>query len=186
MITAFIPIHQSIAKAYKGAELRTIESFLYGRFEVRYKASPGSGQTSTFFLYNDDYPNTPWNEIDIEILGRYEDDVQFNPITPDRINHVSHQFVEFNPATDFHTYAIEWTPDYIAWFIDGAERHRQSGEHIEALNVSQKIMMNIWHPTYHDWVGEWSDKNLPFFAYYDFVSYASYTPGSGNAGTDHI
>ncbi|MBN2011876.1 family 16 glycosylhydrolase [candidate division KSB1 bacterium] len=185
IISLISPFHQSIARAYKGAELRSRESFLYGRFEVRYKSSAGSGQTSTFFLYNDNYPNTPWNEIDIEILGRYTDDVQFNPITPGRINHVSHQFVDFNPATDFHAYTVEWTPTYVAWFIDGIERHRQTGEHIEALNVSQKIMMNIWNPAYTDWVGECSDKMLPFFAYYDYVSYAAYTPGAGDVGTDH-
>ena len=173
------------AKDYKGAEYRTKESFLYGRFEVKYKSSAGSGQTSTFFLYNDDYPNTAWNEIDIEILGRYTDDIQFNPITPGRINHERHQYVDFNPALDFHTYNIEWTPQYVAWFVDGVEVSRQTGEHIEALNISQKIMMNIWNPVYDNWVGEWNDKLLPFFAYYDYVSYASYTPGSGNIGTDN-
>jgi len=178
-----IPHDYLSAKSYKGAELRTFESFLYGRFEVRYKASPGDGQTSTFFLYNDEYPNTPWNEIDVEILGRYNDDVQFNPITPGSINHESHQYVSFNPCTDFHTYAIEWTPEYVAWFIDGDERHRQTGAHIAALNIPQKIMMNIWNPVYNNWVGDWNDKLLPFFAYYDYVSYDSYTPGSGDTGS---
>ena len=173
------------AKVYKGGELRTIESYLYGRFEVKYKASAGSGQTSTFFTYNDDNPNTPWNEIDIEILGRYTNDVQFNTITSGQTNHVRHQFVNFNPQIDFHTYAMEWTPDYVAWFIDDVEAYRQTEEHIETLNISQKIMMNIWNPSYANWVGPWSDDILPKFAYYDYVSYASYTPGSGDSGTDN-
>ena len=174
------------AKNYKGAEYRTIESFLYGRFEVRYKASPGSGQTSTFFTYNDINPNEQWNEIDIEILGRYADDVQFNTITPRQgNNHVRHQFVRFDPSLDFHTYTIEWTPDYVAWFIDSVEVYRQTDEHIATLIRPQKIMMNIWNPSYENWVGSWFDQSLPQFAYYDYVSYASYAPDSGNVGTNN-
>lgn len=173
------------AKNYKGAELRTKEAYLYGRFEVSYKASWGSGQTSTFFTYNDDNPNTPWNEIDIEILGRYNNDVQFNTITPNQVNHVRHQYVDFHPGLDYHIYAFEWTPAYVAWFIDGTEVYRQTGEHISQLQYSQKIMMNIWNPAYANWVGKLDDRTLPFFAYYDFVSYSSYTPGQGNRGTDN-
>ena len=45
--------------------------------------------------------------------------------------------------------------------------------------------MNIWNPEYANWVGEWNDYSLPAFSYYDWVSYASYTPGNGNTGTDN-
>ena len=174
------------AKDYKGGEFRTIDAYTYGRFEVRYKASAGSGQTSTFFTYHDytSGGSNNWNEIDIEILGRYTDDVQFNTITPGQMNHVHHQWVSFNPTLDFHTYAIEWTPEYVAWFIDGDEAYRQTGEHVSILDKPQKIMMNIWNPVYSNWVGEWNDNILPLFAYYDWVSYASYTPESGNSGTN--
>lgn len=172
------------AKIYKGAEYRTKAAYTYGRFEVRLKSSYREGMLTSFFTYNDNYPTTPWNEIDIEILGRYDDDIQFNPITPGQINHVSHYRSPFNPASDFHTYAFEWTPQYVAWFVDGAEVHRQTGEHIEALNLPQKIMMNVWNPVYASWVGQWNENVLPSFSYYDWVSYSSFTPDSGNTGTD--
>jgi len=172
------------AKPYRGAELRTIDSYTYGRFEVRYKAAAGAGQTSTFFTYYDG-PNAfeNWNELDIEILGRYPDDVQFNAITPNQTNHVSHQFVGFNPYTNYHTYAIEWTPDYVAWFADGVEMYRQTEDHVSTLTHPQKIMMNIWPPVYEDWAGKLNPGMLPVFAYYDWVQYASYTPGSGDMGS---
>jgi len=173
------------AKDYKGAELRTKTTVTYGRFEVNYKASYGAGQTSTFFTYHELGSGgvSEWNELDIEILGRYTDDVQFNPITPGQVNHEHHQWVAFDPTADFYSYAIEWTPDYVAWFVEGEEVHRQTGDHITALNRDQKIMMNIWPPAYASWVGGLDTRMLPFFAYYDWVSYASYTPGSGNVGT---
>jgi hypothetical protein len=171
------------AKPYKGAEYRTRASYLYGRFEVRMKAIGCEGTLASFFTYNDNYPNTPWNEIDIEILGRYTDDVQFNTIAPGQVNHVSHLYVNFNPALDYHIYGFEWTPDYVAWFIDSLEVYRQTGSHIVSLNQPQKIMMNVWLPAAPNWAGKWNDAVLPAFAYYDWVSYASHTPGRGTVGT---
>lgn len=171
------------AKPYRGAELRTNEAYTYGRFVVRYQSAPGAGQTSTFFTYHDG--GIEWNEIDIEILGRYTDGVQFNTITPGQTNHVSHAYLDFNPHVDFHTYAFEWTPAYVAWFVDGEEVHRQTDDHISTLVHPQKIMMNIWPPLYPDWVGALDPQILPVFAYYDWVEYASYTPGEGDTGTDN-
>jgi hypothetical protein len=184
MLASFVlMVHIARAKTYKGAEYRTKDSFLYGRFEVRMKAIGREGTLASFFTYNDNYPATPWNEIDIEILGRYTDDVQFNTITRGQTNHVSHQYVSFNPAQEYHVYGFEWTPDYVAWFIDSTEVTRQTGPHIPTLNLPQKIMMNVWVPGYPNWVGTWNEAVLPAFAHYDWVRYASYTPGSGIVGS---
>ncbi len=173
------------AKEYRGAEYRTKNYFTYGRFEVRMKSAHRDGMLSSFFTYNDSFPATPWNEIDIEIMGRYTDDIQFNPITPGQVNHEVHYQTPFNPSQDFHIYAFEWTPTSVAWFVDGKEVHRQAGAHIEALKYPQKLMMNVWNPAYANWAGAWNANVLPAFAYYDWVSYSSFTPDSGNTGTDN-
>ncbi len=178
-----IPMFLS-AKIYKGAEYRTKAAFTYGRFEVRMKSAQREGMLSSFFTYHEITSTADWNEIDIEIMGRYSDDIQFNPITRGQVNHVSHYQTSFNPSLDFHTYAFEWTPTYVAWFVEGKEVHRQTGAHIEGLNLPQKIMMNVWNPTYPNWAGQWNENVLPAFAYYDWVSYSSFTPDSGNTGTD--
>jgi hypothetical protein len=183
MLASFLFVLPLEGKSIKGAEYRTKQSFLYGRFEARIKANGRSGMLTSFFTYNDSYPSTPWNEIDIEIMGRYTNDVQFNTITPGQAHHVSHRYVPFNTAREFHVYGFEWTPDYVAWFIDSVEVYRQTGEHIATLNQPQKLMMNVWPPAHPDWAGEWNAAVLPAFAYYDWVRYASYTPGGGNTGT---
>lgn len=182
ILLSFIPI---FPKEFKGAELRTKATYTYGRFEVRMKSAQREGMLSSFFTYHEISNTSEWNEIDIEILGRYNDDVQFNTITPGQTNHVRHQFVNFNPHLDFHTYAIEWTPEYVAWFIDDVEVYKQTGTHIQTLNRPQKIMMNIWVPQYENWVGNWNATSLPVFAYYDFVKYYSYSPGNGNYGSNN-
>ena len=172
-------------KDYKGAEYRTIDAFTYGRFETRYKPMPGDGYLASFFTYHEIETSAEWNEIDFEIMCRYDHDVQVSSIGPGQATRNSHQFVPFNTHDDFHTYAFEWTPDYIAWFIDDLEVYRQTGAFISGFQFPQKIMMNIWPPNWEPWAGHLDDSILPVFAYYDYGSYASYTPGTGTLGTDN-
>ena len=171
------------SRDYRGAELRTVEPLLYGKFEVRYKPAQGEGLVSSFFTYNVDHPNTPWNEIDIELLGRFPNVVDMNVIT--NTSHLRTHFTTLDTHIDFHEYGFEWTPEYVAWFINGEEVYRQTDDHIADLVYPSKLMMNIWNPIYDDWVGIWDDRILPRFAYYDWVRYSSYTPGNGNSGTDN-
>ncbi len=172
------------AQNYHGAELRTVDSYLYGRFEVRFKPANGEGLVASFFTYNDLNPSTPWNEIDLEILGRYDNIVDFVTITSGQNIHKHNHLIDFDPHIDFHTYAVEWTPTYVAWFVDDTELFRQTQAHVPTLSEPQKIMMNIWLPVYEDWVGIWDDRTLPRFSYYDHVAYASFTPDSGIIGTN--
>ena len=178
------------AKVFKGAEYRTKDAFLYGRFEASFKVAGKEGTLGTMFTYfdgtaEDQWSSAKWNEIDVEIMGRYSNDVQFNTITPGQINHVRHNYVNFNPSLDYHTYAIEWTPDYVAWFIDGFEVYRQTDAFVKTLTHAQKLMFNTWIPNYSNWAGIWNEQVLPAFTFYDWAAYYSYTPGSGNYGTNN-
>lgn len=180
-----IPIALTVlltGKDYKGGELRTAASYTYGKFEVRMKSAPGSGLLSSFFTYHD--VAGYWNEIDIEVMGRYSNEVQFNVISPGQVNHVYRKNITFVPHDAFHVYSIIWTPGYIAWYIDDEMAHIQVGTHISEINEDQKIMMNIWPPDNADWAGVWSDTVLPAYAYYDWVKYYSYHPDS--VGTDNM
>ena len=179
LIIPFFNLHAQT----RGAEYRTLESYLYGRFETRTKSSQGDGMLSSFFTFDD--PADPWGEIDIELLGLYDHTVDLNTITTGQASHIRQHYIPFNPHLEFHDYGFEWTPEYVAWFIDGEEIFRQSGTHITEMDSAQKIMMNIWQPVYADWVGTFDDRILPRFSYYDWVKYSSYTPGTGNQGTDN-
>ena len=100
----------SYGKAYKGAEYRTHDTFLYGRFEVSMKPANRVGVISSFFTYHEISTTTDWNEIDIENIGCYDDIIQFNTITSGQVGHVRNEPVKFNQYEEFHTYAFEWTP----------------------------------------------------------------------------
>tara|TARA_A100001037_G_scaffold303431_1_gene337427 strand:+ start:557 stop:769 length:213 start_codon:yes stop_codon:yes gene_type:complete len=52
IILLFINICLS-QKPYSGGELRTLNSYLYGRYEVRMESAAGDGVVSSFFTYRD-------------------------------------------------------------------------------------------------------------------------------------
>ena len=170
--------------------IRTDDSYLYGRFEVRMKSSDGDGIVSSFFTYNTDWENNlgnlNWNEIDIEMTGNRDNSVQFtthHPGSPNSWSYGEIIDVGYNPHTEFHDYAFEWTPNSIKWFIDNQLVYEQSESIVDDLNLSQKIIMNIWPAIWEDWVGEWDEGDTPKHSYYDYVKYYEYVPGYGNYGT---
>ena len=178
-----------VSKPYKGGELRTEDSFRYGRFEVRMKSALGNGVVSSFFTYNDFWEdgldNSYWNEIDFEWLGNYNDKVQTNLIIQNEWDFPELIDMNTSPHDDFHTYAIEWTPTHVKFFIDDQLFRSVDNFYADSLYYHQKLMMNIWQPTYDDWVGEFDSNILPVYAFYDWVKYYAYVPNSGNAGTDN-
>ena len=179
-----------LAKPYRGGELRTIESFQYGRFEVRMKSAPGSGVISSFFTFHDYWSeghtsSVYWNEIDLEWLGRYDDKVHTNLIIHDQWDLPDLSDVTFNPNEDFHTYAFEWTSEYIAFFVDDQLIRWVDNFYADSMYREQKIMMNIWQSTSAGWAGSFSASTLPTYAFYDWVKYYLWVDGTGNAGTNN-
>lgn len=177
---------EGLAKKYKGGEYLTKDAYLYGRFETRCKPPHGSGFLATFFTFNFEMQSAEqWNEIAFDFLGRYDHDVQLLTIGPNQVLHNSHQWVDFISSNDFHDYGFEWTPEYIAWFIDGVEVYRRTQPDISGFIYPQKIGMDVWQPSYVNWSGQLDDRVLPVFAYYDWASYSAYTPGAGTTGSSN-
>ena len=190
IIIILIGISMLTAKPYRGGELRTINTYRYGRYEVRMKSAQGSGVVSSFFTYRDYWADgytssEHWNEIDLEWLGNHDDKVQTNLITQYEWNHEELIDVDFNPHEEFHTYAFEWTPNTLTFFIDEQLVRLDDNYYVDSLYHYQKIMMNIWQSTNTGWVGQFNSNILPVYAFYDWVKYYAYVPGSGNAGTDN-
>jgi len=177
-------------KPYRGAEYRTISTFQYGRFEIRMQSASGSGTVSSFFTINDYWAEgisgtENWQEIDWEALGQYSNQFQTNVITAYETSHEELHSLQYNPHVGFQTYAFEWSPDYIDFFINEQLIRRVDNEYVGTFSAGQKIMMNIWQPIWEDWVGEFDPSILPIYAFYDWISYYSYSPGSGNHGTNN-
>ena len=177
-------------KPYRGAEYRTIENHQYGRFEIRMKPAFGSGVVSSFFTIKDYWAEglngtANWREIDFETLGQHTNKIQTNIITAYETHHVELHTLMYNPHVGFHTYAFEWTPEHIKFFIDDQLVRNDENTYVQTLESGQKIMMNIWQPIWEDWVGPFDESILPVYAFYDWVKYYTYTPGTGDYGSDN-
>ena len=92
---------------------------LYGRFEVRAKFDPGQGISGAILLWpTDDQPGT---EVDlIETRGA---DKSTNNISVHGGGAFDSTELRFD-ATQWHTYAVDWLPGQLVFYLDGQEVHR--------------------------------------------------------------
>ncbi|MFC5995652.1 family 16 glycosylhydrolase [Pseudonocardia hispaniensis] len=96
---------------------------LYGRWEVRARTEVGTGYGAVILLWPDaeDFPEG--GEIDfMEIPKPSRTESNF-------VLHYGHSNSQVGTSvqgdfTEWHNYAVEWTPDHVAGFIDGQEIFR--------------------------------------------------------------
>lgn len=157
---------------YAGGEYRSLDFYGYGRYEVSMKAIKNDGVVSSFFTYTGPSDSNPWDEIDVEILGKDTTQVQFNYYTDGRGGHEYMHELGFDASEDFHTYAFEWTADKIVWYVDGVEVHTAE----KKLPVTPgKIMMNAWCGKGVDgWLNAFTDDNIPLTAEYEWLAYTAF------------
>jgi len=169
------------AKAYKGAEIFSTEAYLYGRYEMRMQAAKGSAVLSTFFTYKDgsEVGNTFWEEIDIEIFGKnnateWQSNIILGSSRPALHTEQTHAAAG-SLGDGYHTYVLEWTPDYVAWYLDGVEVRRITGTStVTSLTNPQSLRFNLWSSESVEWVGAWDDKILPVYQFINYIDYKAY------------
>lgn len=155
-------------KPYSGGEYRTRDTFGYGLYQVNMKPAKNPGVVSSFFTYTGPTDGTPWDEIDIEFLGKDTTKVQFNYYTNGVGNHEYVYDLGFDASESYHTYAIDWKPNYIAWRVDGKEVYRTYNN---IPSHPGKIMLNVWPGINVDsWLGKYDGKT-PVTASYNWMAY---------------
>ena len=181
------------AQPYTGAELDTKESFMYGRFDARMYMAASSGLVSSMFLYynnswlgNDEGNHEPWEEIDIEVLGKNPGSFQSNILSNTKEDqHSSEKYHNLNPAANagYHTYTLIWTPEYVSWEIDGTEvrrdvsgvaKSKQGYEQVNTLLHKESLRFNLWAANDAGWVGNFDTEALPQHQYINWIKVYSY------------
>lgn len=157
---------------YSGAEFRSKDFYGYGYYEVEMKPIKNDGVVSSFFTYTGPSDGNPWDEIDIEFLGKDTTIVQFNYFTDGKGNHEHVYSLGFDAAEEFHIYGFEWKEDSITWYVDG-EAVYTATENIP--KTESKIMMNVWPGTGVDsWLKKY-DGTVPLTAEYRYVDFKELT-----------
>ena len=110
---------------YTGAEYRSLEHYHYGYYETSMKAIKNDGVVSSFFTYTGPSENNPWDEIDVEVLGKDTTKVQFNYYTNGVGNHEYMYDLGFDASEGYHTYGFDWQKDSNTWYVDGGLHSHQ-------------------------------------------------------------
>ena len=192
-LSAVVTATPALAADYLGAELDTKQSFMYGRFEARMYMAASSGLVSSMFLYynnswlgNDEGNHEPWEEIDIEVLGKNPDSFQSNILSNTKEDqHSSEKYHTLSPAANagYHTYTLVWTPEYVSWEIDGVQVRRDvSGvdkskkglEQVATLVHTESLRFNLWAANDAGWVGNFDTGALPQHQYINWIKVYSY------------
>ncbi|WP_105903461.1 glycoside hydrolase family 16 protein [Vibrio gangliei] len=165
-----------------GAELYSLDTVHFGKFVIKMKMLSVPGSVSSFFTYDNQSwqgEGRPWREIDIEAIGIKPDVLQTNLITGEldkRIHSETKHTVE--NLTDYHTYTLEWTPDFISWKVDGREIHKELAENsqqvVDMRDTPQTYRMNVWISEAIGWVGKFDPVSLPAYQVVDWIEYYEY------------
>lgn len=162
---------ENASPKWSGGEYRTKKFYSYGLYEVRMKPIKNNGVVSSFFTYTGPSDNNPWDEIDIEFLGKDTTKIQFNYFMNGVGEHEYMHDLGFDASEEFHTYAFEWLPDAITWYVDGESVHTAT-ENIPS--TPSKVMMNAWPGIGVDaWLNAF-DGIIPLNAEYDWIRVTQY------------
>lgn len=155
------------------AEYKTTFSSGYGLYEVNMKPAKNIGIVSSFFTYTGPSEGNPWDEIDIEFLGKDTTKVQFNYFKNGVGGHEQVVNLGFDASQGYHIYAFDWQANSIKWYVDGVLKHTVTGSPSTLPSTPGKIFANIWNGTGVDgWLGAYNGAN-PLYADYDFIKYTS-------------
>lgn len=156
---------------WSGAEYRSWDFYSYGLFEVRMKPIKNDGLVSSFFTYTGPSDNNPWDEIDIEFLGKDTSKMQLNYFTNGVGNHEYIYDLGFDASEEFHTYGFEWLPESITWFVDGQAIYTAKDN---IPSTPSKLMMNVWPGIgVNSWLKAF-DGNVPLTAEYEWIRVTQY------------
>ena len=147
------------------ARMNSRESWLYGYVEASIRLPKGKGTWPAFWMMPDDF-SKGWpacGEIDImEEVGTHANYTS-SSIHCEAYNHVKNtqktaERLTAGAEDEYHTYALEWTADYIRTYVDGEKllefRNDEKGDDKTwPFNKKFYIILNL------AWGGDWGGMN---------------------------
>jgi beta-glucanase (GH16 family) len=174
------PMADEVPKPYSAAEVRTRESFLYGRFRARARLAPGAGVVSAFWGFYDRFSDSQGPQIDNQIVfesgiakAANEHQLRYTITVPNAAPEPSLQLAGFDPSDDFHVIGYDWTPTEVRFYLDGRTRSVVTGDPARQLTQYERLVLSAY-PSTADWLSDFDPRQLPLTAEFDWIEVSSY------------
>jgi beta-glucanase (GH16 family) len=132
----------------------------FGYIEARIKiSSDRPGLWPAFWLFTGNFPNAPYNEIDIfemvpgqkfgyivnpfgnAVHDKYKMTTNYHLSSPGQDGNVNMEMNGVADYTNYHTYAVEWSPTYIVWYVDGQVIRKTVNHSVD--DIPLKVILNV-------------------------------------------
>lgn len=165
--------HEGGLNRFAGGSIRREDTSHYGTYEVQMRAASHPGVVTGFFTYTGSYYGTRHDEIDIEFLGKNTRQIHLAWFVDGALQN---RFFDlgFDAATETATYAFEWRPNSLRWFVNGAEIYRHTDADGPIPQMPSRLFVNLWaaDPSISIWAGVIDPKTRTQAQ----VSYVRFTP----------
>jgi beta-glucanase (GH16 family) len=112
--------------------------FTYGFMEVRAKIPPTVGTWPAIWMAPSNHQWPP--EIDVmEAWGARADQARQSVFLPTNTDGIHHNVSIPGQPAGFHTYAVDWEPGVITWYVDGRPTFRYQA----AVDISMYVILNL-------------------------------------------
>lgn len=140
-------------------------AFQYGYIEIRAKVPKGTGFWPTMWLAAEDRSWPP----EVNIAEYYTSDMRsvlmaLHYLKDDgKSAYSSLRWGNTDFSADYHTYALQWEPDFTIWYVDGVERKRYTN----VQHIPHEPMYILATLAIGPWTSKLPDETTPFPSYLD-------------------
>lgn len=113
--------------------------YKYGRFEARIKLPQGAGQWPAFWMLGANINTVSWPKCgEIDIM----ENINTSTTVLGTMHWFSNAYAYYGgntttTPTAYHVYRVDWTPNSIAWFVDGVQFH--TGDITNNINGTEEF-----------------------------------------------
>ena len=174
------PLPNEVPKPYSAAEVRTRDTFLYGRFRTRARLAAGGGVVSAFWGFYDRFSDSTAPQVDNQIVfetgipeGETAHQFRYSVNVPSAPSGTATQDAPSDPSAGFHVFGYDWTPTEVRFVFDGRTRLVIDGASVTELEQYQRLVLSAY-PSGASWLGDFDPNQLPLTAEFDWVEVSSY------------
>ena len=136
---------QCASRPSASGQLRSQETYGFGRYTAVLRAAAGDGVVTDFMKYTGDLAGYPTDLIGMHIQGQNPSRMQVSYF----LQGVGAQYhtvgLGFDATSALHTYAFDWSAGALRWYVDGSEVFQVAGASIPA--AEGYIVSDVWAAT---------------------------------------